>query len=153
MEFTTREDIEAPIEYVFDQVTDFASFERSIMRRGGDVERIAGGDTAAVGTKWRVKFLLRGAERLVNAQVVAVDAPNAVTIDITSKSADATLKVDLVALSPARTRLYVSAAAAAKSIPAKLLFQSVKFARHKNKGKFSALVASFAEDVETRYRS
>ena len=153
MEFTTREDIEAPIEYVFDQVTDFSSFERSIMRRGGDVERISGGDSAVVGTKWRVKFLLRGAERVVSAEVVAVDTPNAITIDVTSKSADATLQVDLVALSPARTRLNVSAKAAAKSIPAKLLFQSVKFARSKNKNKFSALVASFAEDVETRYRS
>ena len=153
MEFTTREDIEAPIEYVFDQVTDFASFERSIMRRGGDVERISGGDTAVVGTKWRVKFLLRGAERLVNAEVVAVDAPNAITIDMMSKNVDATLQVDLVALSPARTRLNVRATAAAKSIPAKLLFQSVKFARNKNKNKFGAMVANFAKDVETRFRS
>jgi uncharacterized protein YndB with AHSA1/START domain len=152
MEFTTREDIEAPIEYVFEHVTDFASFERSIMRRGGDVERVSGGD-AMVGTKWQVKFLLRGAERVVNAEVVAVEAPNAITINVTSKSADATLQVDLVALSPARTRLNVNATAAAKSIPAKLLFQSVKFARAKNKNKFNALVASFADDVETRYRS
>ena len=153
MEFTTREDIEAPIKYVFEQVTDFTSFERSIMRRGGDVERISGGDAAVVGTKWRVKFLLRGAERIVNAEVVAVDAPNAITIDVTSKSADATLRVDLVALSPARTRLNVKATAAAKSIPAKLVFQSVKFARTKNKNRFSAMVAGFAIDVETRYRS
>ncbi|MCW1951148.1 MAG: SRPBCC family protein [Octadecabacter sp.] len=153
MEFTTREDIEAPIEYVFGQVTDFASFERSIMRRGGDVERLSGGDTAVVGTKWRVKFLLRGAERLVNAEVVGVDAPNAITIDVTSKNVDATFQVDLVALSPARTRLNVRATAAAKSIPAKLLFQSVKFARNKNKNKFSAMVANFAKDVETRFRS
>ncbi|WP_187293080.1 hypothetical protein [Octadecabacter arcticus] len=50
MEFTTRDDIEAPIDYVFDQVTNFATFERSIMRLGGDVERIAGGDAAVVGT-------------------------------------------------------------------------------------------------------
>ena len=153
MEFTTREDIEAPIEFVFDQVTDFASFERSIMRRGGDVERISGGDSAVIGTKWRVKFLLRGAERVVNAEVVAVDVPNAITIDVTSKSADASLQVDLVALSPARTRLNVNAKAAGKSIPAKLLFQSVKFARSKNKSKFNALVTTFAEDVEARYRS
>jgi len=153
MEFTTREDIEAPIEYVFDQVTDFGSFERSIMRRGGDVERLAGGESAVVGTKWQVKFLLRGAERIVNAEVVTVDAPNAITIDVVSKSVDATLQVDLVALSPARTRLNVRAKATAKSIPAKLLFQSVKFTRGKNKNKFSAIVANFAEDVETRYGS
>jgi hypothetical protein len=65
IEFTTRDDIEAPIDCVFDQVTNSAAFECSIMRRGGDVERIAGGDAVVVGTKWRVKFLLRGAERSV----------------------------------------------------------------------------------------
>ena len=153
MEFTTRDDIEAPIEYVFSQITDFAAFERSIMRRGGDVERITGGDAAVVGTKWRVKFLMRGSERTVNAEVVSVDAPNAMTIEITSKSANATLQVDLVALSRARTRLNVSATAVAKTIPAKLLFQSVRFTRQKSEGRFKTMVSNFAEDAETRYRS
>ena len=152
MELTTREDIEAPIEYVFDQVTDFAAFERSIMRRGGDVERIVGGDAAVVGTKWQVKFLMRGAERKVMAEIISVDRPNGMTIDITSKSADATLVVDLVALSRARTRLNVSAATNAKTIAAKLLFQSMRFARQKTTARFDTAVAGFAKDVETRYR-
>ena len=38
MELVTREDIEAPIDFVFKQVTEFPTFERSIMRRGGDVD-------------------------------------------------------------------------------------------------------------------
>lgn len=152
MEFSTRDDIEAPIEYVFDQVTDFATFERSIMRRGGDVERIEGGDTAAVGTKWRVKFLMRGSERTVMAEITDVDKPNHMVIDITSKSADAKLLVELVALSRARTRLNVRAEAAAKTIPAKLLFQSIRFARNKSQTRFQKMVSNFAKDVETKFR-
>lgn len=152
MEFTTRDDIEAPIEFVFDQITDFSTFERSIMRRGGDVERIQGGDSAEVGTKWRVKFLLRGAERKVQAEITDVDRPNGMTIDVTSKSADANVSVELVALSRARTRLIVNAVATAKTIPAKLLFQSVRFAKQKNQARFMGIVSNFAKDVETRYR-
>jgi uncharacterized protein YndB with AHSA1/START domain len=153
MEFTTRDDIEAPIDYVFDQVTNFAAFERSIMRRGGDVERIAGGDAVVVGTKWRVKFLLRGAERSVMAEIVEVDKPNGLTFEIKSISADASLLIELVALSRARTRLNLKAVAKAKTISAKLLFQSVRFARQKNQTRFKSIVSGFAKDVEARYLS
>ena len=60
MDFSAREDIEAPIDFVFEQVTAFKAFERSIMRRGGDLQRLHDGDAPVVGTKWKVKFRLRG---------------------------------------------------------------------------------------------
>ena len=122
------------------------------MRRGGDVERITGGEVAAVGTKWRVKFLLRGAERQVMAEVTAIDRPNSITIEVTSASADATMNVDLVALSRTHTRLNVDVQAKAKTIAAKLLFQSVRFARQKNQTRFKGIVSNFAEDVDARHR-
>ncbi len=153
MEFTAREDIESPIEYVFDQVTDFPTFERSIMRRGGDVERVAGGDAAAVGTKWRVNFRMRGKERTVAGQIVQVDKPNGLTIEVKSKNADGAMVVELVALSKARTRLIVTAEAAPKTISAKLFFQSLRFARAKTDSKFKSLVAGFAKDVDKKYRA
>ena len=153
MDFSAREDIEAPIDYVFTQVTDFPSFERSIMRRGGDVERLQGGDAATVGTKWQVRFRMRGKERVVDAVLSEVDAPNGVTVDVMSPSADGKMVVELVALSRARTRIHVSAQVGAKTIPAKLLFQSIRFARGKTERRFKSLVAGFAEDVEARFRA
>lgn len=151
MEFTAREDIEAPIDFVFEVATDFATFERSIMRRGGDVQRLQGNDEAAVGTKWHVKFRLRGKDREVDAEIVEVDAPSDMTIEVTSPNFDGTFVMELVALSRARTRLHVKASANAKTIPAKLLFQSVRLARAKVESRFKRLVAGFAEDCETRY--
>ncbi|WP_281984445.1 SRPBCC family protein [Thalassorhabdomicrobium marinisediminis] len=152
MDFTARSDIEAPIDHVFAQVTDFPAFERSIMRRGGDVERIQGGDAPAVGTKWRVKFRMRGKDRVVMAEIVKVDAPHGLTVDVTSPSVDGMTRVELVALSRARTRLIVSADAGAKSIPAKLMMQSIRFAKGKTEQRFKDMVATFAKDVESRYR-
>lgn len=153
MDFSARDDIEAPIDYVFQQVTDFPSFERSIMRRGGDVERLQGGDAAVVGTKWQVKFRMRGKERLVNAVLSQVDAPNGLTIDVTSPSVDGRMVVELVALSRARTRIHVHAHTGAKTIPAKLLFQSIRFTRGRTERRFKSLVTTFAEDVEARFRA
>lgn len=152
MDFNARDDIEAPIEFVFAQVTNFKSFERSIMRRGGDVERLHGGEDAAVGTKWRVQFRMRGKERSVDAELVRVDHPNGVTVEIKSPSVDGDMVVELISLSKARTRINVSAQTGAKTIPAKLLFQSIRFARAKTETRFQALVSGFAEDVESRYR-
>lgn len=152
MEFSAREDIEAPIDYVFEQVTNFKTFERSIMRRGGDVARLQGGDSPEVGTKWRVKFRLRGKDREVNAEITQVDVPNGLTIDVTSRNADGSMVVELVALSPKRTRVIVNADAGAKTIPAKLFFQSVRLARGKAEQRFKSLVTGFAEDAEARYK-
>ena len=153
MELTTREDIEAPIDFVFDRITDFPTFERSIMRRGGDVERLDGDAKAALGTRWSVKFLMRGAERKVVAELVEIDSPSHMKLAMTSNAADADLKVELVPLSRARTRMIVHMAATAKSIPAKLFFQSLRFARQKSQGRFKEVVTDFAGDVETRYRA
>lgn len=152
MNFATRDDIEAPIEHVFDQVTDFATFERSIMRRGGGVERIAGSDGAVAGTKWHVKFLLRGAERSVNAEIGEVDKPNGLMVEITSNSVDATMLIELVALSRARTRLNCKFVAKAKTIAAKVMFQSFRFSRQKNQTRFKSIVSGFAKDIENRHR-
>jgi len=152
MDFSAREDIEAPIDFVFEQVTDFATFERSIMRRGGDVERLVGDDRPIVGTKWRVKFRMRGKERLADAELVSVERPNGLAIKINSSNIDGISSIELVALSRARTRLIVDVKVTPKTIPAKLMFQSMRFARQKTVGRFKSLVAGFAEDTEARYR-
>lgn len=152
MEFSAKNDIEAPIDYVFDQITDFPGFERSIMRRGGDVERVHGGDVTSVGTIWHVRFRLRGKDRKVRAELVEVDRPNGLSIAVTSPNADGRMIVELVALSRARTRMIVTAGGTAKSIAAKLFFQSLRLARNKTETRFKGTVEAFAKDVELRHK-
>lgn len=152
MEFSTREDIEAPIEYVFSQITDFPAFERSIMRRGGDAERIVDASEPSIGMKWRLKFILRGAERNVEVEVTDIERPNGITFEMTSRPVHGVLMIELLALSRARTRMIVKAKATPKSIPARLAFRSMKLARKKPQTRFKTFVTGFAEDVEARYR-
>ena len=40
MKFSTREDIEAPVDHVFAEVSDFAGFERRALRHGADITRL-----------------------------------------------------------------------------------------------------------------
>ena len=63
MKSSTREDIEAPIDYVYARVTDFQGFERQALRRGADVQRIDGGSAIRLGAAWDVAFKFRGKDR------------------------------------------------------------------------------------------
>ena len=151
MDFSSSEDIAAPIDFVFRQITDFAAFERSIMRRGGEVERLKGGDTPVVGAKWRVNFRFRGTERTVIAELTKVDQPNMIRLGIDSKNINGGLVVELVPLSRARTRFNIKLDIKPKTLAARLLFQSMRLTRQRSVGRFKALVSGFAEDVEARY--
>ena len=153
MKFNTREDIKAPIDFVFEQITDFAAFERSVMRRGGDVDRIAIGGADGLDAQWRVKFQMRGVERDVTATITEAKKPTLIKMVVTSRSADADMLIELISLSNSRTRLSVHVESVAKTIATKILFKSIRFAKQKSDGRFKAVVASFAVDIEKRYRA
>lgn len=153
MEFKAREDIEAPLSYVFGQITDFPAFERSIMRRGGDVIALEGPKAPEVGARWDVHFRMRGKERVARATLVDVDPSQGLTIEVSSENIDGKCQVELVPLSRSRTRLNVVVATKPTSLPAKLLFQSMRFGKHRMTQRFKTMVMGYAEDVESRYRA
>lgn len=153
MEFQAREDIEAPLDHVFGEITDFASFERSIMRRGGDVTRLEGPVPPAIGAAWEVKFRLRGKDRTVVATLVEANPDHGITLDFDSANLKGSCAVELVPLSRSRTRLNVTISAQPKTLPVRLLFQSMRFGKHRMTQRFKAMVLTFAEDAEARYRA
>lgn len=151
MKFSTREDIEAPIDYVFAQISDFAAFERRAMRHGADVARRPD-EAVAQGTIWDIKFNFRGRDRKAEAKLTLLDQPQAITIESASDGLDASTEVELVALSQTRTRVLVSFDLRAKTLTARLLLQSLKLAKTKMTKRFNARVLDFAEEIEDRYR-
>jgi len=52
MKFSSREDIEAPISYVFTRLSDVPAFERLAMRRGVQLRRVDRMSDIAVGAAW-----------------------------------------------------------------------------------------------------
>jgi hypothetical protein len=151
MKFSTREDIEAPIEHVFVQISDFAAFERRAMRQGADVKRMQDGDVA-VGTSWEVAFSFRGRTRQVRPRLTRLEHPSGYWIETDSDGMTTALDVTLVPLSPSRTRILVAIELRARSLTSRLLLQSMKLAKGKLTKRFKARVLGFAEDVEDEYR-
>ena len=148
MKFSAREDIEAPLDRVYAHVTDFAGFERQLLRRGADVRRVDAAPVVAAGSAWDVAFTFRGRERRVRATVARLDAPSDVVIDMAANGLDGVTTVELVALSPQRTRLAVSIELSAKSLSARLLLQSLKLAKANLTNRFKKRVAEFAKGIE-----
>ncbi|WP_317055917.1 SRPBCC family protein [Roseovarius rhodophyticola] len=153
MKFVEREDIEAPIEYVFSQISDFPALERSAMRRGAEVQRVDNLGQNGIGMAWDTSFMLRGKRRDMHLEMTDYDEPNCLAIESNSANLAGYMMIDLVALSRRRTRLTVEVSVKPKTLTARLLLQSLKLARTNMTRRFALRVAEYAKDVEDRFKA
>lgn len=153
MIFTTREDVDAPIEQVFEMITEFDSYERAAMRRGADVQRLDMCTVAGAGMKWRANFLMRGKEREVEATIIRFEHPTEIALETISSGLDGAGNLQLLALSKTRTRLAVEFEVKATTLSARLLLQSLKLAKSTLNKRFKLRAAQFAKALEDRANS
>lgn len=151
MKFSTREDIEAPIDFVFDRANDFEVFEKRAMRYGAQISRVDTG-TPEPGSKWDIAFQFRGRTRRMQVTLTRLDPPNSYAFETESDGMQAVSEVTLVSLSPNRTRLAVGLDLRANTLTSRLLLQSMKLAKVKLTKRFKARVLDYAEDIEEAYR-
>ncbi len=151
MKFSTREDIEAPIDHVFAEMSDFDAFQRRAMRHGGQVERLDDGPIKQ-GSHWDIAFSYRGRDRRMQAELTEIEPPHHYVVVATSDGMTITTEVELVALSRGRTRIAIGMDLRAKSLTARLLLQSMKLAKGKLTKRFKARIVEHAEDIEDAYR-
>jgi len=152
MKFDTREDIEAPIDFVFAQVTDFAGLERAAMRRGAEVQRV---DTKAgngPGMAWDTTFELRGKTREMRLELSHYDPPNGIELMTQSSNLNGKMMIELVAMSRGRTRVTMDFELAPKNLSGKLLVQSLKLARKSLMSRIRDRMTAYAADIEQRYK-
>lgn len=152
MKFSSKEDIEAPIEQVFSMLSEFETFERSAIRRGAEVQRTDDLTRTGRGMSWHARFMMRGKQRNVNVTLTNYDPPNAMLFETDSPGLDGQMMIDLLALSPRRTRLSVAFEMTPKTLPARLLIQSLKLAKTNLTKRFKLRVADYAKDIEDRAR-
>lgn len=151
MKFSTKEDIEAPIKAVFDMLTDFESFERSAMRRGAHIRRVDHLSEPGVGMTWQSSFALRGKQRDMQIAMVTFEHPTKMVLESVSSGINATISLELAALSRSRTRILVALDITPQNLSARLLMQSVKLAKTSLTQKYKLHVAEYAKAIEDRY--
>lgn len=149
MKFSTREDIDAPIETVYARVSDFDAFERRMLRRGIDVTRDERVPPGVVGSRWKAKIDWRGRKYDLDAELVSLEPGQAYAIESSSNGIVCMGVVDLVALSKSRTRLFVSLDLKPTTLSSRLFMQSLRLAKGTLDKRFKARVAEFAGGIST----
>ena len=152
MKFSTREDIDAPAEAVFDALSDFDAISRAGMQRGIEVRRTDRLEAAGVGMSWQVGFDWRGKRREVMGMLHHYEPPHQMRFEAESPTFALTLILTLVALSKKRTRLGVELEIRPKTLAARLMIQSMKLGKANLSRRFSARVRTLATTIEQRQR-
>lgn len=151
MKFSTKEDLEIPIDDAFQMLSDFDGFERAILRRGADVSRTDKMESVGVGLSWKARATVRGKKRDFDVKLVEFDRPNQMLFDVKTKNMTATFLVELVPLSRARTRMRLELDVRPQTLSARLLMQSAKLARNTLNRRYKTRIAHFASDLEERH--
>ena len=151
MKFSTREDIEAPIDAVFEMLCDFDSFERSAMRRGAEVQRTDSLREPGVGMTWHAAFDLRGKHRELEVEMVTFDRPTDIVLESTSPGLLGQMSFELMALSRTSTRILVELEVKPLNLSARLLVQTMKLAKASLTKKYKQRISEYAKGMEERH--
>ncbi|MEM8577685.1 MAG: SRPBCC family protein [Pseudomonadota bacterium] len=153
MKFSTREDVEAPIEATFDMLCDFENYERQALRRGAEVRRTDTRTSAGVGMRWQAQFVMRGRPRDLSLEMIEFQRPDVMGLTFESGGLTGTFQVDCLALSKTRTRINLAIELAPQTLSARLLVQSLKLAKTSLNKRFKLRVAEYAKQMEDRYQA
>lgn len=152
MKLVAKYDIEAPVDFVYRELTDFDAWERMAMRRGADVVRTDTQARPGAGMRWQVAFTLRGKERNLVISIAKATPTSHLAIAATSALFDGDIVLDLLDLSALRTRVEVKVEVKPKTLTARIYLQTLRLARKKVDRSFAQRVAQLAVEMEDRYR-
>ncbi|TCP44418.1 SRPBCC family protein [Rhodovulum marinum] len=149
MKFSAREDIDLAIEDVFEVLSDFDRMERAALRRGAEISRI---DTLAApgpGMIWAAEFTFRGKRRALRTELTGFLPPENIVVESTVSGLTGISTVDLVRLSPRRTRMAVAIDLRPQTIPARMFLQTLRLAKTRMSQRFKSGLTRFARDLES----
>jgi carbon monoxide dehydrogenase subunit G len=152
MKLIRNEDVEAPVAFVYAALSDFDHWERAAMRRGAEVTRLDTLASPGPGMTWNVGFDFRGRRRIVDLRLAGMEPSQMMAFSGQGTSMNGRALLDLVEMGPKRTRIAFTVEVEARTLAARLLLQSLKFASTRVNRSFQARTAQLAADIEDRFR-
>ena len=105
MKLTAKTDLEVPAAVVFAALIDTPTWEREAIRNGVEVERPPGTPDSGVGAEWRIRGHFRGKARKLTIRITEMTPDQRVSMGLDSPSVDGVVQVEVMVLSPRRSRL------------------------------------------------
>jgi hypothetical protein len=104
------------------------------------------------GMTWNLGFDFRGRRRVVDLRLARLDPGQALAFTGQGASFTGRGGIDLVEMGPKRTRLAITVEVEARTLAARLLLQSLKFASARVNRIFETRTGQLAADLEERFR-
>ena len=147
MKFSSHEYIEAPAQVVFAALSDHEQFQRVMQQRGIAMRRVDDRPEVGPGTAWEIDFNFRGRARKLRCLVTEVQAPERLCLSNESDGLTGDVAISVVTLATNRSRLLVSVEMKPKNLSARLLLQSMRFAKGSLDRKFKSRLHDWAAQM------
>ncbi|AXQ92750.1 SRPBCC family protein [Cereibacter sphaeroides] len=153
MRLSAKEVVEAPIDFVWGQLSDFTLWERTALRRGVEMQRLDGAPTEGPGMAWLIRFGFQGKPREVDMRLAGAEPGQRLLFEAIGHSMKADLMLDLHEVALRRTRVTVVSEVRPLSMTARVFIQSLRLARGKLQEKYDRRIAGLAADIEDRWKA
>jgi hypothetical protein len=151
MQFTSVQDVNAPLDFVFQQLSDFDSYESYAMRVGADVKRLDKLSEKNAGMCWQIKGDFRGKNREMAVDLEEYRPDNLLRFLVKMSGLEAAVVLESMALTRKQSRIKVTTLLKPKTISARLIVQSAKLAKNSMNRKFNHRFWTFANHIENNY--
>jgi Polyketide cyclase / dehydrase and lipid transport len=151
MKLTAKTDLEVPAAYLYAALTDHQGWERDAIRHGVEVERPAGTPQSGVGAEWRIRAQFRGKARTLLIRIDAMQPDQRLGFHIDSPSVEGTAQLEVVLLSPRRSRLRLDVEVRPKTLAARLFINTLRLAKGRVQAKFEKRLGQLGARIKERY--
>lgn len=153
MKLNTRHDIEVPIAFVWQYLTDFRQFELLAARRGAHIEHRGSHDGLQEGRGWQLEFRFRGKLRKALVTLTGLVPRERLDFGIDSPSLAGGARLELLALSANRTRLSLVSDVKPRTLAARLVIQTLRLAKGRTQRKYDSIGEKLARQITENWRS
>ena len=129
MKFLSHEDKEAPAQAVFAALSDHEQFQRVMQQRGVSMRRVDDCPEVGQGMAWEIDLKFRGRARKLRCLVTEMQGPERLCLSNESDGLTADVAISVLTLAPQCSQVLVSVEMKPKNLSARLLLQSMRFAK------------------------
>ena len=147
MKFSARSDVRVPAEQVFAKFCDYQRHERAAMRRGVNLTRARTTNAFEPGLGWDAAVSFRGKIRKFNVELTDVQHNERIDYKIMGRSLKGAGSVEILALTPNKSRVAYTIEVRPKNFAARLLIQSLRVIKPKLNRKFKRRAQEFTENL------
>ena len=151
MKLTAKTDLEVPAAAVFASLVDHPAWEREAIRNGVEVERPAGTPAPAVGAEWRIRGHFRGKGRKVQVKIEEMTQDQRIALGLDSPSIEGTTRLEIMVLSPRRSRMRVDLEIKPKTLAARLFINTMRLAKGRVQARFEKGLGRLGARIKDRY--